>query len=276
MENKNSNKFFGLFGNDDHESDVITEDNAELCNIDVPNHELLVNRFVEEITTKQERKTRKNCSICEINVHKYVCPRCGVKTCSMKCSKKHKESTGCSAIRDQLSFWVIRFAQECQKRRIQYEKMPIAFKRARSNRSIYLYKEKTIYWDIDFVFPNCQAKIENRPNDSSDSYRLLCFKRNRISENRRLIDIVQDIIDQPSSLINDNDAMDMNQIDEFVFSPYQNQKYQIFFKHKSGRYYHPLQPEWTLRRNFEDKTIVEYPTLIIVLQEFAHNYPDDS
>ncbi|KAH9418324.1 Box C/D snoRNA protein 1 [Dermatophagoides pteronyssinus] len=313
------NKFFGLFGNDSDEKDVIIENNEELCDIiDKPNHESLVNRFVEEINTKQERKKRKNCSICQISVHKYVCPRCSIKTCSVKCSKKHKETTGCSAIRDQLSFvplkhyneshlnsdfsfiekgseyiqnlnrivennpkrdlstWVIRFAQECQKRRIQYEKMPIAFKRSRSNRSIYLYKEKTIYWDIDFIFPNCLSKIE--PNEQN--YRPLCFKLNRISENGRLIDIVKDIIEQPTTIINnndDNDNSDLNQIEEFDFSPYQQQgqqQYQILLKHKSGRYYYRLQNEWTLKRNLEDKIIVEYPILVIVLQEFLNNYPE--
>lgn len=149
--------------------------------------------------------------------------------------------------------------------------MPIAFKRSRSNRSIYLYKEQTIYWDIDFTFPNCQSKNEA-------SVCQLCFKCNRISENRLLADIVQEIIDQPNSIVNnnndDNDDDDqcIDRIDEFDFTPYRNQEYQILLKHKSGRHYYRLQREWTLKRNLEDKSIVEYPILVIVLAEFVHNY----
>lgn len=36
------------------------------------------------------------CSVCYINEQKYTCPKCGIKTCSLPCVKKHKIQTECS------------------------------------------------------------------------------------------------------------------------------------------------------------------------------------
>lgn len=44
------------------------------------------------------------CSICHLNEHKYTCPACGVKTCSIDCVKRHKRQTECSGLVDQSKF----------------------------------------------------------------------------------------------------------------------------------------------------------------------------
>jgi hypothetical protein len=40
------------------------------------------------------------CGICHIKEPKYKCPRCGVRTCSLTCSKKHKSWSSCNGERD--------------------------------------------------------------------------------------------------------------------------------------------------------------------------------
>lgn len=35
---------------------------------------------------------------------KYTCPRCATRTCSLPCSKAHKQTTGCSGQRDPAAF----------------------------------------------------------------------------------------------------------------------------------------------------------------------------
>lgn len=44
------------------------------------------------------------CSICHLNEHKYTCPACGVKTCSINCVRRHKRQTECSGLVDQSKF----------------------------------------------------------------------------------------------------------------------------------------------------------------------------
>lgn len=36
------------------------------------------------------------CEVCEVEESRYKCPRCGKRSCSLACSKKHKLDTGCS------------------------------------------------------------------------------------------------------------------------------------------------------------------------------------
>ena len=40
------------------------------------------------------------CEICKKEEYKYNCPRCLIKTCSVKCVKAHKKKFGCDGEKD--------------------------------------------------------------------------------------------------------------------------------------------------------------------------------
>lgn len=44
------------------------------------------------------------CETCNAIPHKYTCPGCSIKTCSLPCVRKHKEDTGCTGQRDKTKF----------------------------------------------------------------------------------------------------------------------------------------------------------------------------
>ncbi|KAF1730003.1 putative box C/D snoRNA protein [Beauveria bassiana] len=44
------------------------------------------------------------CAICHIEVPKYKCPRCGLRSCSLACTKKHKAWSECSGARDPTTY----------------------------------------------------------------------------------------------------------------------------------------------------------------------------
>ncbi|KAM3484252.1 hypothetical protein MY8738_002371 [Beauveria namnaoensis] len=44
------------------------------------------------------------CAICHIAVPKYKCPRCGLRSCSLACTKKHKAWSECSGARDPTTY----------------------------------------------------------------------------------------------------------------------------------------------------------------------------
>ncbi|EPE25646.1 HIT/MYND zinc finger-like protein [Glarea lozoyensis ATCC 20868] len=44
------------------------------------------------------------CTICHILTPKYTCPKCSTKTCSLKCSRRHKLWSSCSGVRDPTTF----------------------------------------------------------------------------------------------------------------------------------------------------------------------------
>ena len=47
----------------------------------------------EEVLARTERA---RCEVCRKKEHKYRCPGCSKLTCSLECSKMHKEKSGCS------------------------------------------------------------------------------------------------------------------------------------------------------------------------------------
>ncbi|GAQ85807.1 hypothetical protein KFL_002550140 [Klebsormidium nitens] len=48
----------------------------------------------------KRRKLDEPCGFCNEQTAKYRCPGCGVQTCSLECSKGHKERTGCKGQRN--------------------------------------------------------------------------------------------------------------------------------------------------------------------------------
>ncbi|KAI0884613.1 uncharacterized protein GGS22DRAFT_163928 [Annulohypoxylon maeteangense] len=44
------------------------------------------------------------CTICHIQTPKYKCPRCGTRTCSLTCVKKHKKWSSCNGERDATAY----------------------------------------------------------------------------------------------------------------------------------------------------------------------------
>ena len=59
-----------------------------------------------EPSPKRQRREppSKMCAICTSSEAKYTCPKCQVRTCSLACVRKHKETTGCDGQRDRVAY----------------------------------------------------------------------------------------------------------------------------------------------------------------------------
>ncbi|KAF7490059.1 Box C/D snoRNA protein 1 [Sarcoptes scabiei] len=182
------------------------------------------------------------------------------------------------------SNWTIRFIQEAQKRRIVYKKMPLAFKKARSNRSIYLYREKAIHWDIEFIFPNClDTRSENQFIEADpNKFKTIRIKRNRISENLQLSTIINEMISTKEWLkqLDDDDEsvidLESNEFDSMkLYRESPNNIIALLQPHSANVSFSKMNLDQSLRKNLFDKTIIEYPTIIVVIEKFLTNYPLD-
>ncbi|TNV74413.1 hypothetical protein FGO68_gene247 [Halteria grandinella] len=74
----------------------------------------------EEITTVIAKSP---CQLCMKQEHKYKCPRCLYLTCSLQCSKEHKQQTGCSGQKDHVASLSVRmndFALSTMKRDLRF------------------------------------------------------------------------------------------------------------------------------------------------------------
>lgn len=102
-------KCFGLLGNESKIEEEFEDGEIIETNEQLPNHETLLNHYQKELDCKKLLKNDLNCSICNLFPHKYTCPRCEIKTCSLKCSTQHKKTMPCSGVRDHTKFVPLKY-----------------------------------------------------------------------------------------------------------------------------------------------------------------------
>ena len=158
--------------------------------------------------------------------------------------------------------------------------MPSSFKKAKLNCSLYVHKEKVILWDIEFIFPYCSKKTvpcEDNQNDElielhspSSVLFSVTFKKNRINENSILKSLIIDLIQ--SEEWKNNSEYENIDVSSRHYKDTLLEQIVVLFKHDSGKFYYKLDVNKSLLENFANKTIVEYPTLVIILQKYIDNY----
>lgn len=143
--------------------------------------------------------------------------------------------------------------------------MPSSFKKAKLNKSIYLYKEKTIYWDIDIIMPCCTVQ-----SDCGDSSTTVQFRKCRVSEKTILRQLVVDILTSHEWKADLEEKY--TNVNVINYASHTIDNIHVLFKHDSGKFYHLLDCNRSLADNFANRTIVEYPTFVIIVKNTLNNY----
>ncbi|XP_033643338.1 mucin-2-like [Asterias rubens] len=237
---------------------------------------------------------RMRCEVCEQISPKYKCPRCGVKTCSLHCVKRHKSTQDCSGVRDKAAFVTIKnftdrhllndyrfledvdrkaysavtdeaskqhqytnkyqqLSRNCKSRKVWLSLLPPVFSRHKENTSYFQRKEKTIYWRVHWKFPQSDAEFVNKS----------------VSEKLPLIDILALYLDPVKG-----DPVRRQRLKRYCQEGLDNLR--LFMKDE-GRpansvRYHELDVKDTLCGNLTCKSVIEFPTIHVVLREFADGY----
>ncbi|XP_071802200.1 box C/D snoRNA protein 1-like [Asterias amurensis] len=237
---------------------------------------------------------RMRCEVCEQISPKYKCPRCGVKTCSLHCVKRHKSTQDCSGVRDKAAFVTIKnftdrhllndyrfledvdrkaysavtdeaskqhqytnkyqqLSRNCKSRKVWLSLLPPVFSRHKENTSYFQRKEKTIYWRVHWKFPQSDAEFVNKS----------------VSEKLPLIEILASYLDPVKG-----DPVRRQRLKRYCQEGLDNLR--LFMKDE-GRpansvRYHELDVKDTLCGNLTYKSVIEFPTIHVVLREFADSY----
>ena len=247
----------------------------------------------------------EKCVICSCSDFRYKCPSCLVRTCSLNCFKTHKTNLKCSGLRESLKFkrlvnfddsqlhedfrflddysrqidgikrqkrnivqslndlpnWLKKLKFEANRRMIKLKILPAGFKRRLQNKSTFMYLSKEIHWDVELVFNDLNLK-------GGDSRKRIVFHVHRVSEKRPLKELLDTYL-KPQSQI---DSQQLNSALKF---------YQTASEHEiavliklSFDYYVQLQPRpaVTIGDCLKGKSIIEYPTLLVVLSKNLANY----
>lgn len=248
-----------------------------------------------------EEKRLGTCEACNSNPAKYTCPRCEVKTCSLSCLNLHKRELKCDGIRDKTKYIPLvkmtkmdlmndyYFLEECTKfvedrkrdknkgytrynknlpshlfrfRQAAYDRQTTLrfllqnFTKRQKNTSQLDFKTSTIFWRVEWCFP-----IGNEA---------LMFVDDRICENVKLYEAVDKYLN-PDAQESVAGISKLTNYQSRGISGVQLLLKAEGIKQCRNRFF-PLDVKNTIRECLAGKTIVEYPTIYVILGEHLQEY----
>ena len=142
---------------------------------------------------------------------------------------------------------------QARNRNINFQLMPSMFTKRRVNKTCYNPRLKTIFWDIEWVFPQAEAKYSVRKND----------------ENETVGNCLGRLIGE------EGDPIVRHALRKYLLHP--QCEYLFFIKVEEQRSncvrYHKIDPSKTIAVNLAHKIVIEYPTILVVLPKFSNLYP---
>lgn len=165
--------------------------------------------------------------------------------------------------------------REARLRGIDLKIMPAGFQRRKRNTTCFMYNEKTINWDIELKFVHSLDShiVKDLDQILSDdlvvSHTEMTFLKTRISENTTLLSLISEFIET-------NNSEENLERDRKLFL-YRNSGIEgisILFKDESReqkeRLYFDLDFNKTIKENLRGKTVIEFPTFLVILNKFKH------
>ncbi|GAB1859554.1 Zinc finger HIT domain-containing protein 6 [Camponotus japonicus] len=254
-------------------------------------------------------KKLEDCEVCGATKAKYTCPKCEVRTCSLVCVNRHKKELDCDGIRDKTKFiplasfadldllsdyrfleqagrlidtkkrnperryirpinlpvhlYKLRCAASCRKVSLLF--MPQIFNRHKENTTFLNWKTNELFWRIEWIFPQAQN---------------IKWIMKRTLDNTRLSTLVEQVLD-PVSLEDESDIEKLNiqlaLADKLQFYRAAGlTSIKVLLKaekvKKAHSKFYELDLTLTLQENLENKTIVEFPTLYVIMKDHSNMY----
>lgn len=246
------------------------------------------------------------CEVCKKNPFKYRCPACNMKTCSLACVNGHKKQNNCDGLRKPMKYvplkefnddiitddyyYLYHLAQvvdnnnrvvntfgsareyseenkpqkvklpkyltiisnQAKQRKMNIKFMPKGMTRQKENHTRYIYKKGFIEWTIEWIFPSVvpllkEKSLECELTTIRDSlHQLLHGHKNATTKT---------LLNKYRSVDVDGLVVLTEKLDE---------------GHKNEYYMLPMQLTW--REALAGLTLIEFPTIYIVLASELHQY----
>ncbi|XP_076654061.1 box C/D snoRNA protein 1 isoform X2 [Halictus rubicundus] len=252
----------------------------------------------------------ENCEVCGATKAKYTCPKCEVRTCCLQCVNIHKKELECDGVRDKTKFVPLKSFTDLDvlsdyrlleeigrsveqlkrdpfkkctrqnnlpvhlfklraaafKRNVNLQFMPQHFSRHQNNTTYLNWKTNELFWRIEWIF----AQADHTK-----------WVTNRVLENTRLSNVIENILDPLKSLENTNDIDELNlrmclndRLQFYQAAGLPGIKFLLKAERvtKSDAKFHELDVTLSLQENFKNKTIIEFPIIYAVLKEHSDIY----
>uniref|UniRef100_A0A8C5PSS9 Box C/D snoRNA protein 1 n=1 Tax=Leptobrachium leishanense TaxID=445787 RepID=A0A8C5PSS9_9ANUR len=242
------------------------------------------------ISQPKRKMCVSSCGSCGEAEAKYRCPRCLRYSCSLPCVKRHKVDTGCTGVRDKSQFVPIggfnemhllsdyRFLEDAgrlvdgasrdrklprqssskylnflknraRKLDIELKILPIGFTKRRMNSTYFHRRDQRFYWHLKLSFPQSQAE----------------YTEKGVPDNKSLHKILERYIDPAVS-----EPVIRQRLRLYTSRPSDVKVFMVLDSPgRVGSNYVELDLQKSLLDNLRNKDVVEFPTLCVVLGEFA-------
>ncbi|XP_060525456.1 box C/D snoRNA protein 1 [Cylas formicarius] len=234
------------------------------------------------------------CEVCGFRDARYACPKCEVKTCSLKCVKIHKLELECDGFRDRTKFVPLnkftnfdlsgdyRLLEEIS-RNVETVKKNFRQNYSYSNKNTRLYGLRNAANQRQTTIKFLPDKFARHRVNSSHVH----FKSNIIYWHIEWVFVnsnVQKIYDQK---ISENEklgtVLSKHLIKQEVPELQEKLQYyqsagisglKLFLKaeQKSGKKFYELDPTMTIKEGLRKKIIIEYPTIHVVFKDHSYGY----
>ncbi|XP_057663645.1 box C/D snoRNA protein 1 [Diorhabda carinulata] len=231
------------------------------------------------------------CEVCTIRNGKYTCPRCEVKTCSLKCNRIHKLELECNGDRDRTKFvplnkfsnldlvsdyrlleeisrsleaakknfrtkWnlqraLIKLKYEAKLRKVDLKFLPSQFTRRKNNTTNFQSATAQIFWHVEWIFVN------------ADNLRL--YDEN-VPETQKLGGILQ------KYFMPDNDKLLAEKLQYYQAVGIPGVKLFLKAEQRTIKKFYELDSSMTLKESLANKLIIEYPTIHVVFKDHGCGY----
>ncbi|KAI4483138.1 hypothetical protein M0804_008193 [Polistes exclamans] len=252
----------------------------------------------------------EKCEVCDANKAKYTCPKCEVRTCCLACVNIHKKELECDGIRDRLKFKTLasftdldllndyrlleeigrsvdqlknnplkRFSRHFElplhlnrlrtgayNRKVNLCFMPQHFTKHKKNTTFLKWKTNELFWRVEWIFPQAENIIQITE---------------RALETVRLSTLLEQVLyplnatEEKSNIEELNLKLSLNnKLQFYQAAGFSGLKVLLKTEKivKSSNRYHELDVSLTLKENLENKTVVEFPTLYVILKHHIDMY----
>ncbi|XP_063906184.1 box C/D snoRNA protein 1-like [Zophobas morio] len=232
------------------------------------------------------------CEVCANRDSKYCCPRCEIKTCSLKCNKIHKLEVECSGVRDRTKFIPVnkftnldlssdyRLLEEIS-RVVDVSKKARCNLRFGLSRRFLLLQQQALQRKISLKFlPRTFARHKNNSSMFNTGTKIIewhvdwvfvnseNFKvsEERVPENGRISSIL-------SKYLAKQESEEMQEkLQYYQAADLPGIRILLKAEQKSGKKFYEIDPTYTLKDCLRNKIIIEYPTIHLVLKDQALFY----
>lgn len=252
-------------------------------------------RFSDDEEETSELQSKLGfCEVCAATEAKYTCPRCEVKTCSLKCSTIHKKELECTGERDRAKFIPVkkftnldlssdyRLLEEITRSLASTKKLRNTFNKSDQTLPNHLFRlKKTLEKNkttLKFLPLNFDRHRRNTTKLNFQS-NVVFWHIEWVFTNADNLHLHDDLVRETEKLgkvirkylVKQENPLLQEKLQYYQAAGITGIKILLRAEGKRGLKFYELDPTLTLQECFRGKSIIEYPVIQVIFKDHCHD-----